>query len=419
MVTSRVSAQSTAYGESPKEWRALFQGALLTEGEPLALHESLVGGIRDRAWAALEDARGRRFRNFDDFCLVDRPHGLGSDPHRVRAFLERLLGERKAKLVLVSSSGQGERTDRQPSAHRGGKSTRQDDRLRAIAERAPASISELYCRDLLGAQEAERFGRRRLPEAAATKAQAFVRKAERLVAAGLPDSAEKRLALRKALNSEVRTIFGRTQPAIVCSAIAGTNADLIPQILDLYVKPRSRIADVTYGRGVFWRNVPPGKYELLGTDIRDGVDCRCLPYEDSSLDCVALDPPYKSNVSELGSAEFGSAYRNHERGTSGHSAIVQLYVDGAVEAHRVLRNRGTLIVKCQDEFANGRQRWTHIELIATFERLGFRSEDLFVLVQNQVPMINLNSGQQRHARKNHSYALVFRKTLRASVAKTT
>lgn len=84
---------------------------------------------------------------------------------------------------------------------------------------------------------------------------------------------------------------GQPTNDLVFSAYVGTNDEVFPFILSLYVEPGSTIADVTYGKGVFWRNVPQGVYNLLATDIVDGIDCRDLPYEDASLDCVVFDPP--------------------------------------------------------------------------------------------------------------------------------
>lgn len=55
---------------------------------------------------------------------------------------------------------------------------------------------------------------------------------------------------------------------------------------------RVRIADVTYGKGVFWRNVHKEDYDVLPTDIATGVDCRALPYGAATLDAVVFDPPY-------------------------------------------------------------------------------------------------------------------------------
>ena len=79
---------------------------------------------------------------------------------------------------------------------------------------------------------------------------------------------------------------------LVFSAHVGGNETVFPQVLSLYVPDSSVIADVTYGEGVFWRNIPENQYKVLGTDIQDGVDCRELPYADGEIDCVVLDPPY-------------------------------------------------------------------------------------------------------------------------------
>ena len=50
---------------------------------------------------------------------------------------------------------------------------------------------------------------------------------------------------------------------LVFSAHIGTNDELFPNILKLYVKVGSRVADVTYGKGVFWRKVDTSIYEFL------------------------------------------------------------------------------------------------------------------------------------------------------------
>jgi hypothetical protein len=77
-----------------------------------------------------------------------------------------------------------------------------------------------------------------------------------------------------------------------------------------------------------------------------------------------------------------------------------------VEAHRVLRERGVLIVKCQDEVCANRQRFTHVEIMQVYERMGFVAEDLFVVMRQNKPGVS-RTVRQVHARKNHSYFLVF------------
>ena len=80
--------------------------------------------------------------------------------------------------------------------------------------------------------------------------------------------------------------------------------------------------------------------------------------------------------------------------------------DAAREARRVLRERGVFIVKCQDEVCANRQRFTHIEIMEMYRSLNFVAEDLFVVVRNNRPGVS-RVVRQVHARKNHSYFLVF------------
>ena len=200
---------------------------------------------------------------------------------------------------------------------------------------------------------------------------------------------------------------------LVLSAYAAANEDVFPKILDLYVAHGSVVADVTYGKGVFWNKVSPGAYNLLPTDIETGVDCRALPYEDGSIDCVVLDPPYMHSPGGTAYSShqpYENYYKNNSTGnrtnSKYHEAVLDLYTDAGREAHRVLRERGTLIVKCQDEVCSNRQRFTHVEIMREYENLGFVTEDLFVVIRNNRPGVSRMT-RQVHTRKNHSYFLVF------------
>lgn len=198
---------------------------------------------------------------------------------------------------------------------------------------------------------------------------------------------------------------------LVFSAYTGTNDEVFPFILSLYVPRGSRVADVTYGKGVFWRNVPEGEYDLLPTDLGTGTDCRDLQYKDASIDCVVFDPPYMhtpGGTAHVNHQNYETYYRNNEAGSTSkyHEAVLDLYYTAAREAWRVLRTPGTYIVKCQDEVCANLQRLTHVEIINELERLGFVTEDLFVIVRNGKPGVS-RLLKQAHARKKHSYFLVF------------
>ena len=92
---------------------------------------------------------------------------------------------------------------------------------------------------------------------------------------------------------------------LVFSAHKGTNDEVFPQILKLYVAPKSTVADVTYGKGVFWKGVDRKKFKLLATDLKNDVDCRDLPYDEGTIDCVVFDPPYMHTPG-------GTAHVNHQ-----------------------------------------------------------------------------------------------------------
>lgn len=202
------------------------------------------------------------------------------------------------------------------------------------------------------------------------------------------------------------------------TAYQGTNEDVFPHVISLYVAPRSSVADVTYGKGVFWKRVPKGTYRLLATDLKNGVDCRNLPYRDASIDCVVFDPPYMhtpGGTAHVNHQNYEDYYRNNSAengsGKKYHEAVLELYFKAADEAHRVLRNEGIYIVKCGDEVCANQQRLTHVELINELTQKGFITEDLFVLLRNNRPGVS-RVIRQVHARKNHSYFLVLRKSKR-------
>lgn len=227
---------------------------------------------------------------------------------------------------------------------------------------------------------------------------------------------------------------GESTSDLVNSAHVGDNAELFARLMALHVPPRSKVADVTYGKGVFWRRIAPGTYDLLASDIelgsgeqdmfveyRDKIDCRALPYEDRSLDCVVLDPPYMEGFFRRDSDHLagsgthsafrdaysdGSTYDASDAGPKWHDAVVDLYLRAGLEARRVLQSGGVLIVKCQDEVSANKQRLTHVEIITAYEDMGFYCKDLFVLVRSNAPGVS-RLLKQVHARKNHSYFLVF------------
>jgi len=187
---------------------------------------------------------------------------------------------------------------------------------------------------------------------------------------------------------------------MILTAQIGTNADLLPDVMGMYANDGDIVADVTYGKGVFWRNVDMGCYDFRPTDLLTGTDFSDLPYKDSSIDILVLDPPYMHGGATI-KKSINKCYQN--RNTS-HESVIRLYASGILEAARVLKKKGKIFIKCQDEIEGAKQRMSHVEIMSLLDLFGFRLLDLFVLVQSTKPA--MREQYQKTARKNHSYLLV-------------
>jgi hypothetical protein len=212
---------------------------------------------------------------------------------------------------------------------------------------------------------------------------------------------------------------GKSTSSSVLSSHVGDNSDLFPQILQLYVAEGAAIADVTYGTGVFWRNVDTSKYNFFPSDLKTGIDARNLPHGDSSLDAFVLDPPYmeglyRKTADSLAGSGSHASFREYYSDSSitkdteikYHDKVLDMYLTIGQEARRTLKDQGIFIVKCQDEVSANRQKLTHVELIFAYEKMGFYCKDLFVLTRTNKPVV-ARVVKQMHARKSHSYFLVF------------
>lgn len=193
------------------------------------------------------------------------------------------------------------------------------------------------------------------------------------------------------------------KPILTCHE--GSNSDLLPHVMQMYAKEGFKIADVTYGKGVFWRNVNLSNYDFHSSDLQSGIDFTKLPYDSSTFDMLVLDPPYMHGGATV-KESINDCYKNQN---TSHESVIRLYAGGILEAARVLKKKGIILVKCQDEIESGKQCFSHIEIQQLLVIFGFRVLDMFVLKQKSVPA--MREAYQKTARKNHSYMYVaeFRK----------
>lgn len=237
-----------------------------------------------------------------------------------------------------------------------------------------------------------------------------------VVARQMPLPIDDKMPLQK----KRRTQSGVATSDVVLSTHHGDNAGIFPEILALHVPIGSIIADITYGKGAFWRNIDLSKYDLRKSDLKLGQSWTDLPYLDATMDAVVFDPPYmeglyrKTNEALAGSgthSAFQNAYSNSSVQSGQeirkyHDAVLQAYLSVLPELKRILKPSGKFIVKCQDEVSANRQKLTHVELIWAYEHQGFYCKDLFVVMRRNAPAVS-RLIKQEHARKNHSYFLVF------------
>jgi hypothetical protein len=200
------------------------------------------------------------------------------------------------------------------------------------------------------------------------------------------------------------------QAGPVLTARVGGNARLIADAFELYVAKGTKVADITYGRGVWWKElderdyllekfdlhpVKADDYDVVEADFR-WLDC-C---ESRYFDAVLFDPPYMHGGQTV-KQSINKCYLNENES---HESIIRLYGAGLLSAARILVIGGKVLVKCQDEIESNRQRLTHCEVIQLLELFGFRIVDILVLVQETVPAMRYDF--QKTARKNHSYLVV-------------
>lgn len=165
--------------------------------------------------------------------------------------------------------------------------------------------------------------------------------------------------------------------------------------------------DATYGRGNFYKHgIEQPKFKFDIRPAKHGVvqaDARTLPLPDTSVHCVALDPPFMARTGPGASLKelFGEVVGTIED-------LWDVYSDMMKEAYRILQPGGWLIVKCQDGVLSGRNNFTHVEVYNRSKEIGFIPVDLFILLAKH-RMMHPRHKRQIHARKFHSYFWILKK----------
>lgn len=195
----------------------------------------------------------------------------------------------------------------------------------------------------------------------------------------------------------------------VISTIGFDQQKMINDILKLH-SPDGIELDPTYSKGVFYKSGevkrPLLKYDLFPqTEDTIKASADNLPLGGSSIKSIMFDPPFiVGHTKDKPTGIIGQRFH-------GFRYIKDLWewYDKCLEEHyRILERKGVLIFKCQDTVSSGKQYLSHVHIIKKAESLGFYTKDLFVLLAKS-RLIGHNHANQKHARKFHSYFLVFEK----------
>lgn len=191
------------------------------------------------------------------------------------------------------------------------------------------------------------------------------------------------------------------------SSIGYDQHEIIRNIIALHC-PEGIELDPTYSKGNFYRasgiKAPEEKYDMYPqTPDTLQADAKELPYLDGVIRSIMFDPPFIAGHTKnkpsgiIGERFYGFRYV---------ADLWAWYTECLKEFYRVLEPKGVLIFKCQDTVSSGKQFMSHVYIINEAERLGFYIKDMFVLLAKS-RIIGHNHARQQHARKYHSYFLVF------------
>jgi SAM-dependent methyltransferase len=202
----------------------------------------------------------------------------------------------------------------------------------------------------------------------------------------------------------------------LASVWQGTDAELLERMLEFYPRaaPR-RILDATVNRGRFWRGL---RRPVVGIDLDAAhrptivADNMRMPFRACAFEVVVYDPPHVPNQGRDRSKDFnrrfGLVLKSSARENYNFSRLYQPFV---AEAYRVLEPEGILFCKIADYVHGHRFQWAHVEVVQAAVAVGFCACDCIVKVRRG-PITSPRWKNAHHARRQHCYWLVFRKSPR-------
>lgn len=202
----------------------------------------------------------------------------------------------------------------------------------------------------------------------------------------------------------------------IIKSIGNNQQEIINDILFLYNDNNPIYLDCTYSKGIFYKNGKV-KQPIIKMDLEpqcDDVtkaDFTAMPIESNTISSVMFDPlflitgkTYKQN--KEGSSIIAKRFTGYEN----FEELKKSYKGALVEIYRILKEKGIVIVKCQNTISGGKQHFSHYFILKTALELGFYPLDEFILEsKSKITSLGGRWKKQRHSWKYHSFFLVLQK----------
>ena len=202
--------------------------------------------------------------------------------------------------------------------------------------------------------------------------------------------------------------FELTKASQIIKSISNSQDEILYNILRLYVHTNTFDCDLTASIGVFYRGIiskPQHLYDKYPQmeNVKRLEESFGLPNE--CFHSIVLDLPFivKDEVStqtSMVSQRFTSFLTTQELYDT-NDTMLNL-------AYRLLKKRGYLIMKTMDIKYSGKQYWIGNYVQNKAQEIGFRLEDMFILM-SKTKVLSTGWHNQHSARKYHSYFFVFKK----------
>jgi len=189
----------------------------------------------------------------------------------------------------------------------------------------------------------------------------------------------------------------------------GSTNTVFQHILKFFVKPQSVVLDITYGRGLSWKDLKE-EFRIIKVDKRklfeDVIKADFNEYlkkkESASIDCVYFDPPYyfREKIKQFNIKE--QMLNEEEEVFWTEKEFIQALATLQKEIPRILKNEGIFIAKIMDGYIGKKYYPVAFELFNTMTKV-LNPKGIFICPIQKIDNI------PELIRTNHIYYLVFEK----------